>query len=103
MSKFFPNGPTGSETLVYRAFRGYWVGSDRDCGYGMQLPSDLVSVEEAGYQHSIRWGLWRSQALRKFYAISYDAHQLQWFGFRLRAKTVAQARLEFADSLAEDE
>ena len=22
--KFFPNGPTGTETNVYRAFRGYW-------------------------------------------------------------------------------
>lgn len=101
--KFFPNGPTGTETIVYRAFRGYWVGPDKDAGFGIQLPSDLVALDEDADQHSTQWSIWRSRATNRFYALVYDPHlsQMEWFGFRLKAKTPDRARLELSENLDE--
>lgn len=103
--KFFPDGPTGTETIVYRAFRGYWVGPDREAGFGMQLPSDLVALDEDADQHSTQWGIWRSRAINRFYALIYDPHpgRMKWYGFRLRAKSPAQARLELSEYLDESD
>lgn len=103
--KFFPTGPTGSETLVYRALRGYWVGPDKNAGVGMQLPSDLEALDEDAGKHSTQWRLWRSRAASRFYALVYDPHpgRMEWHGFRLRAKSPARARLELSEFLGESD
>ncbi len=98
MSKeFFQNGPTGSETVIYKAFRGYWVCPDRDAGFGMQIPSDLQSIDEDADQHATSWTIWRSRAVGKLYALSYEPSQLCWHGFRLGSKNPVKARLELAE------
>lgn len=102
--KFFKNGPEGSETVVNRAFRGYWVAPDKDAGAGMQLPSDLTALDEHADQHSAQWQLWRSRATNTIYALTYNPHpnQQDWSGFRLHAKSADKARLELAESLGDE-
>lgn len=102
--KFFRDGTEGSETIVYRTFRGYWVAPDKDAGFGMQLPSDLTALDEGADQHSTQWQLWRSRATNTMYALAYNPHpnQLDWSGFRLQAKSSDKARLELAELLDDE-
>lgn len=65
----------------------------------MQLPSDLEALDEDVDQHSTQWRLWRSGASSRFYALVYDPHpgRMEWYGFRLRAKSSARERLELSE------
>lgn len=102
--KFFKDRPDGSETVVYRTFRGYWVAPDKDAGLGLQLPSDLTALDEDADQYSTQWQLWRSRATNTIYALTYKPHpnQLDWNGFRLQAKSSDKARFELAELLGNE-
>jgi hypothetical protein len=65
----------------------------------MQLPSDLVALDEDADRHHTQWGLWHSSSTNKFYALIYDSFpsRMEWYGFRIRASSFAQARLQLLD------
>lgn len=49
---------TTTTQVFIRSFRGYWVGPDKDAGYGLKLPSDLQPIEPHVSIHSRKWNIW---------------------------------------------
>lgn len=96
----FVQGPTGENTQI-RHIRGYWVGPDRDAGFGLRLPTDLRSVGDDADVHYEEWGIWYSPHLRRYYAITYEPRNYDWSGIRLKARSAHAAQEELANVMRE--
>lgn len=90
----FTHGPTGDNAQI-RSIRGYWVTPDRDAGYELRLPTDLRSIVDDADIHCEEWQIWYSPHLRRYYAISYEPRNYEWYAVRLKARSARAAQEEF--------
>lgn len=94
---------TTTTQVFIRSFRGYWVGPDKDAGYGLKLPSDLQPIEPNVSIHSRKWNIWYSSATKRYIRLIYNEMSCEWYGYRLRSRSRNAAISEVLAADAERE
>ncbi|MOA15122.1 hypothetical protein D3C78_1352630 [compost metagenome] len=89
MKNFFEAGGDGEKAVLMR-IRGY------EKGVGLLIPSDLAAVDSDTDKYGEDQSLWYSKSFKRYYVLEYNPQAMEWYGFRLTAKSKISAKAEWS-------